>query len=215
MSLDLEQLEAQCTKFITTTAPADAAHDICHIQRVVAATRQLTESEGGDLSITLPAAWLHDCVSVPKNSPDRPIASRLAAKAAMDFLAGLDYPGDKLQAVGHAVEAHSYSAGITPTTLEAQIVQDADRLDALGAIGIARCMIVGGKLDRMLYHEQDPFCDEHTPDDGVYTLDHFYTKLFKLPATMQTHAGREEARQRVIFMHQYLEQLGHEIGHRD
>jgi len=90
-------------------------------------------------------------------------------------------------------------------------VQDADRLDALGAIGIARCFTVGGALDQTLYNPDDPFCNVRAPDDDTYTLDHFYAKLLRLPDTMQTDAGRTEAARRVAFIQQYLDQLQDEI----
>jgi len=90
-------------------------------------------------------------------------------------------------------------------------VQDADRLDSLGAIGIARCLLVGGHLNRPLFDFTDPFCDSREPDDSLYTIDHFYTKLFKLPETMQTEAGREEAQRRAALMQAYLDNLRAEI----
>jgi uncharacterized protein len=97
-------------------------------------------------------------------------------------------------------------------TPEAAVVQDADRLDSLGAIGVARCLLVGGKLDRPLLAPDDPFCDERTPDDGLYTIDHFYTKLLKLPGTMQTAAGRAEAQRRADRMRRWLDELRDEVG---
>jgi uncharacterized protein len=92
------------------------------------------------------------------------------------------------------------------------VVQDADRLDSLGAIGIARCLLVGGHLGRPLCAPEDPFCVERPPDDQLYTIDHFYAKLLKLPATMQTAAGREEAERRADFMRDYLERLRAEMA---
>jgi uncharacterized protein len=159
----------------------------------------------------LPAAWLHDCVAVTKDSPLRAQGSKLAAQAATTFLTGIDYPADLLPAVYHAIEAHSYSADIPPRTLEARVVQDADRLDSLGAIGIARCLLVGGHLQRPLCDSLDPFCEFRDPDDSKFTIDHFYAKLFKLPDTMQTGAGRDEARRRAALMRDYLDNLRAEI----
>ena len=129
----------------------------------------------------------------------------------MQFLATVDYPETLLPEVFHAIEAHSYSANIPTRTLEAAVVQDADRLDSLGAIGIARCLLVGGKLNRPLFHDEDPFCDGREPNDGQYTIDHFYAKLFKLPATMKTDAGRAEAQRRADLMQRYLDDLRKEV----
>ena len=91
-------------------------------------------------------------------------------------------------------------------------MQDADRLDALGAVGIARCIAVGAALGRPIYQAGDPFCTAREPDDAGASVDHFYTKLLKLADTMQTEAGRREARQRSDFMQGYLDQLRSEIG---
>lgn len=209
--MKLDRLQSLCREFIAQSTPADAAHDIAHVKRVVNNALHLSESEKVDKSVTLAAAWLHDCVAVPKDSPLRAQSSRLAAERAVEFLRGIDFPAVRLAAVFHAIEAHSYSAGVTIESPEAAVVQDADRLDSLGAIGVARCLLAGGKLDRPLCHEIDPFCDRREPDDSLYTLDHFYQKLFKLPTTMQTAAGRREADRRAALMQRYLDDLRHEI----
>jgi uncharacterized protein len=208
----LDELQSRCEAFVAGAGAADAAHDLHHTRRVVRNAVQLTAEEGADPHITLPAAWLHDCVAVPKDSPERARGSRLAAEAAIEFLAGLDYPGERLPDVFHAIEAHSFSADIRPRTVEARVVQDADRLDSLGAIGIARCLLVGGHLGRPLLAADDPFCQARPPDDGRYTIDHFYAKLLKLPATMQTAAGRAEAARRADYMRDYLDRLRAEIS---
>jgi len=208
----LLEVQDRCLAFAAESAAADAAHDLSHIKRVLRNTIYLTDLENVNSWVTFPAACLHDCVPVAKDSALRTRGSRLAAEAAMDFLASIDYPGDLIAEVSHAIEAHSYSAGIEPRTAEARVVQDADRLDSLGAIGIARCLLVGGRLDRPLCAPADPFCDERTPDDGRYTLDHFYAKLLKLPATMQTAAGRAEAERRAALMRRYLDDLRAELS---
>lgn len=206
-----QELQSQCLLFAARCAAADPAHDLDHIKRVVKNTSYLSDSEHVNTLITLPAACLHDCVAVPKDSVLRAQASRLAAEAATAFLAGLDYPPGLLPEVFHAIEAHSYSAGVAPRTAEARVVQDADRLDSLGAIGIARCLLVGGRLDRPLCAADDPFCEQRAPDDRRFTIDHFYAKLLKLPATMQTAAGRAEAERRAGIMRRYLDDLRAEI----
>jgi len=201
--------------FVNQSMMADPAHDPSHIRRVVQNALQLAADENADLNVVLPAAWLHDCVIVLKDSPQRPQASRMAAETAVSHLRAIHYPPQYLDAIAHAIEAHSFSAGIPPQTLEAKVVQDADRLDALGAVGMARTFMVGGALGRTLYHAADPFCREREPDDRVSTLDHFYTKLFTLAATMQTAAGRAEAERRTAFMQTFLVQLEKEIVMRD
>ncbi len=192
-------------------AQTDAAHDLEHLRRVVANARRLTAAEGADWAVVLPAAWLHDCVVVPKSSPQRQQASRLAAAQAVAWLQEAGWPHDNLPAIAHAIEAHSFSAGIPAETKEAQIVQDADRLDALGAVGLARTLMLGAEMQRIFYCPVDPFCVTREPDDGVYSLDHVYRKLLTLEATMQTAAGRAEAGQRTEFLRHFLAQLGREI----
>lgn len=209
MKLDL--LENQCKQFLEKTVKEDSAHDLAHVKRVVANAKKILNTESADLEIVIAAAWLHDCVILPKNHPDRKKASQLAAQKAAEFLRETDFPSEKLDSVVHAIEAHSFSAGIKPKTIEAKIVQDADRLDALGAIGIARCFAVGGQLNRPIYNPEDPFCNSREPNDREWNVDHFYVKLFKLPETMNTEGAKREAVQRVDFMKAYLKQLKREI----
>ena len=210
--MNLEQLQASCLEFLSGSMASDPAHDISHVRRVVKNVMYLTDIEQSNSMITVAAAWLHDCVSVAKDSPQRKIASRLAARKAVEFLVGINYPEKWLDAVYHAIEAHSFSANIEVRTLEARIVQDADRLEALGAIGIARCMLTGGSMGTRLYQPDDPFCEHRKPDDRQFTLDHFYCKLFKLAETMQTDAGRAEADRRIKYMQGFMEQLSGEIS---
>ena len=209
--MNLDWLQAQCRGFLSDLDPADAAHDINHIRRVVKNVLYLTDIEGSNSLVTLPSAWLHDCVAVAKDSPLRSQGSRLAAEAATEFLAGISYPDELLPEVFHAIEAHSFSAGIPTHSQEAAIVQDADRLDSLGAIGIARCLLVGGTLRLQLLSPDDPFCDQREPDDSRFTIDHFYAKLFKLPQTMKTEAGKAEALRRARLMQKYLDDLRQEM----
>jgi uncharacterized protein len=209
--MTLDDIQRHCASFLENSEPADGAHDISHVKRVVKNCIYLSEIEEADPWVTLPAAWLHDCVAVAKDSPLRARGSRLAADAAIRYLSELDYPRDRLPEIHHAIEAHSYSAGIETRSLEARVVQDADRLDSLGAIGIARCLLVGGHLNRPLFDANDPFCDRREPDDARYTIDHFYAKLLRLPETMQTEAGRIEAGRRAALMIDYLANLRNEV----
>lgn len=207
----LQDWEPVFQQFLAQQISADAAHDMSHVRRVAVNAMQLAAVTGAEVAVVLPAAWLHDCVVVPKASPQRAQASRLAAAAAGAFLRQQGYGLADVAEIEHAIAAHSFSAGIPPRTLEAQVVQDADRLDALGAIGIARCIQVGTSVARPLYDETDPFCNARQPDDDAAILDHFYVKLLRLADTMQTAAGRAEARRRTAFMTAYLQQLQSEI----
>jgi len=203
--------EPRFRQFVADQPGADPGHGLVHLERVVTTALRLAAEEGARIEVVLAAAWLHDCVHVAKDSPDRARASRLAADHAYRFLESARYPADALPEVRHAIEAHSYSAGIAPRTVEAKVVQDADRLDALGAIGVARCIAVGAALGRPLYETDDPFCRSRAPDDLGASVDHFYTKLLKLAGTMQTGAGRREAERRTAFIRAFIAQLESEI----
>jgi uncharacterized protein len=204
--------EQKFLHFLETETETDAAHDAAHVKRVVTNARQLAVEEKANLAVVLPASWLHDCVTVPKNSAERPQASRLAAQKAGQFLLESGYPAEYIPDIEHAIAAHSFSAQIKPESVEAKVVQDADRLDAIGAIGIARCFAVGGTLQTRLYDPADPFAAARPFDDRANIVDHFYVKLLRLMDSMTTNAGREEAQRRTAFMVQYLDQLRREIG---
>lgn len=208
----LKTLESILTTELELLSSVDAAHDKAHVLRVVKVAKQLAKQEQAQLNITLAAAYLHDCVAVAKNDPRRKQASTLAANKAIEFLSGKQLLLEHHDDIHHAIVAHSFSTDIKPLTLEAKIVQDADRLDALGAIGLTRCIQVGTALGRPLYALDDPFCQNRQPDDTTYTLDHFYIKLLGLADTMQTDAAKIEAVKRIEFMKSYLLQLESEIG---
>lgn len=211
--MHLDQLQGLCLDYLKDVMAADPAHDITHVKRVVQNTLILTKAENGNAAISVPAAWLHDCVSVAKDSPLRKQASQLAAREAVRFLESISYPSGLLPQIYHAIEAHSFSANLPANSLEARIVQDADRLEAVGAIGIARCFLTGGSMGTPLYEPSDPFADSRELDDRRYTLDHFYCKLLGLAETMKTEAGKAEAIKRTEYMRAFLQQLGAEIGH--
>lgn len=127
-------------------ADSDGAHDLKHLQRVWHTAQALLRVHPeADVLIVQAACYLHDLVNLPKNDPQRHTASTQAAQLACRHLEAMCFPAEKLAGVAHAIEAHSFSAGIAPTTIEARIVQDADRLDALGAVGLARLFYTAGR----------------------------------------------------------------------
>ncbi|MBC8996236.1 HD domain-containing protein [Pseudomonas sp. N40(2020)] len=190
----------------------DGAHDLAHLQRVWHNVRTLQAEEGGDLEVLLAAVLLHDCVAIEKNSPLRSQASRLAAEKAWAVLTDLKWPEDKINTVAHAIEAHSFSANITPITLEAKIVQDADRLDSLGMLGVARTFYVAGRMGSALYDPQDPEARHRDYNDTRFCLDHFQTKLLHLADGFQTTAGQRLAQIRHQRLKGFMEQFKEEIG---
>ncbi|EHJ9991459.1 HD domain-containing protein [Vibrio parahaemolyticus] len=207
----LSQFEPLFLEFMQQEMQVDAAHDIEHVKRVVKTAKQLCDEENADIAIVLPAAYLHDCFTYPKDHPNRKQSSAIAAKKAIAYLESIQYPQHYHDAIAHAIEAHSFSANIKPNTLEAQIVQDADRLDALGAIGVTRCIQVSTHFNAQLYNDNDMFAKERELNDKQFTVDHFQTKLFKIVDTMNTESAKLEANKRKAFMQTYLEQLHDEV----
>lgn len=126
--------------------------------------------------VILAACYFHDIVSLPKNHPERRQSSRLAARKTSDILRRdfPDFPPEHIAAVAHAIEAHSFSAEIAPQSMEAKIVQDADRLEALGAIGLARVFAVSGALGVPLFDADDPFADARSS-----TIGHLPSTIFR------------------------------------
>lgn len=211
--IDTSHLEQQLETLILKTHGhyQDPAHDILHLKRVANMAKKLSIQEGGDLAIIIPAAWLHDFVIVSKDSKERHLASTYSAQAAAQYLSQIKYPYDLIDPIKHAIMAHSFSAQIKPKTKEAQIVQDADRLDAIGAIGIARCFSTTGLLKRPFYEPTDPFCEQRCVNDKIYAIDHFYQKLLTIQSSLCTQAAQKEAQQRQQIMHTYLNALKQEI----
>src|ERR1700722_9807637 len=165
---------------------SDGAHDLGHFRRVWKAAAEINQEERwpADELILLAAAYFHDIVSLPKNDPRRGESSLLSAEKAGRLLAEVfpDFPAEKIGGVQHAIHAHSFSAGVVPETPEARILQDADRLEAMGAIGVARVVYVAGQLGAQLFDADDPLAAARGLDDRRFALDHFAVKLLKLPA---------------------------------
>ncbi|MCX8508580.1 MAG: HD domain-containing protein [Rhodobacteraceae bacterium] len=194
-------------------AAADAAHDLAHADRVWQLSAAIAGEEGVPADrVLMASAFLHDLVNLPKDHPDRAQASRRSAKASGPILRALGFSDAESAAVAHAIEAHSFSAGIEPVSIEAKILRDADRLEALGAIGLARCFAVSGALGRALFDGADPFAKGRRLDDRSFAVDHFAVKLLTLPDTMLTVAGRRLAHARAGVLRSYLDQLAEELG---
>lgn len=190
----------------------DGAHDIAHIGRVFANAQRIQATEGGNAEILAAAVLLHDCVAVEKSSPQRSHASRLAAEKACGILGELGWDNVAIGEVAHAILTHSFSASIEPETTEAKILQDSDRLDAIGMIGVARLFYTGGRMGSSLYDPANPKAERRDLDDRTFALEHFPAKLFKLADGFQTATGRALAEERhrrlVLFYDLMLEEIG-------
>ncbi|MDZ7278048.1 phosphohydrolase [Pantoea eucrina] len=191
----------------------DKAHDIAHLRRVWMTAQRIMQGSQADPHVVLTACYFHDVVNLPKNNPERHLASTYAAEETRRILQQdfPDFPADLVDAVAHAVQAHSFSARIAPRTLEAKIVQDADRLESLGAIGLARVFYTAGALGRPLFDSEDPLGKTRELDEVKWTLDHFQTKLLRLPETMQTEKGRALAEHNADFLVHYMAKLCAEL----
>ncbi|MEC5161122.1 uncharacterized protein ACFDR9_004069 [Janthinobacterium sp. CG_23.3] len=201
MDTQLSNWHPRLTALAGGAVGEDGAHDLNHLHRVWRnAAILLEEHRGADALIVLAACYLHDLVNLPKNHPQRHLASRQAARLAQTRLSALGFPVDKLAGVAHAIETHSFSAALTPETIEAKIVQDADRIDALGAVGLARMFYTAGRMGCALAHADDPMALHRELDDRAFSLDHIETKLATLPGKMQTGAGRRLAQARLALL---------------
>lgn len=169
-------------------------HDWHHIERVRSMARFLAQSEKGDSFIIEMAALLHD-VDDPK------ITQSGDSHRVQDFLSRLGLDPATQDTINEIIDSLSFSSnlqGKKETRIEGKIVQDADRLDALGAIGIARTFAYGGRKNRLIY-------DGSTDDQS--SVAHFYQKLFLLKDLMNTNTASKIATERTLFMRQYMEQF--------
>jgi uncharacterized protein len=205
--LELEKLR----EYVKNKIENDTAHDFEHIMRVLKNATTIARKERADVRVITASVLLHDIVSYPKSDPRSKNSSSESAVKARKILKKYDFNQDEIEVIADAIRDHSFSRGVIPQTLEGKILQDADRLDALGAIGIARTFAVGGAENRPFYNNEDPFCKKHSPDDKSWTLDHFYKKLLLLERTMNTKTGKVEARKRIKIMKKFLEELRKEI----
>jgi len=210
MPINLEEIMRKVELLLHYQSPA---HDFEHVQRVYRNAEIISKKEeGADLDIVLAAALLHDLVVYPKGSRRTNHSADESADLAKKILSEYKYyPVEKIEKVVYAIRTHSYSKQLIPSTLEGKILQDADRLDAIGAIGIARTFSVGGSENRSLYDPKDPFCEsDRGLDDTRWTLEIIDIKKF-----MHTKTAKEIAKQRTDFIESFLNQLRNEILYRE
>ncbi len=166
-----------------------SSHDDSHVSRVIRIAKYIAEREGANVDIVVAAAELHDIV---RDAENHAVAS---AKLARKILKNRGFDDEFIEAVAHAIEAHSFSSGIEPRSLEAKVLSDADKLDAIGAIGIARTFMYAGERGRSI-------------ED---TLKHFEEKLLKLKDLMHTETARKIAEERHKFLKEFYERLKREL----
>jgi len=190
----------------------EPAHDFFHVERVMHNAQLVARGERPRESVAVVAALLHELFTLPKNHPDSARAGDLCAGKARELLECEGAPSWLAEPVCSAIRDHSFSKGVVPDSLDARILQDADRLDAIGAIGLARMWATCADMKRPFYSPHDPFCESRTPDDKEWGLDHVYKKLLLIPERLHTQTAKAIAEDRTRFMRSYLEQLKAEIG---
>jgi uncharacterized protein len=197
---------------LARVAGAEPAHDALHVERVMGNARRIAEAEGADVEVAVTAALLHELFNYPKNHPESSRSGDVCAEHAAVMMREHGYAESFIERVAYCIRVHSFSRGIVPETLEGKVLQDADRLDAIGAIGIARLFATSADMKRPFYASEDPFCRARQPDDKQWGIDHFYRKLLRIGDGLHTATARVLAEERMAFMRAYLDQLAREIG---
>lgn len=188
---------------------ASACHRLDHTERVVANALELARYyPEADTHLLETAAWLHDIGRGIERRQDVSHAD-VSAELARELLPALSYTPAQVELISTAVADHRFSTGRVPSSVEGRLLQDADRLDAIGAIGIARAF--SESENRALYHHADPCAEERPLDDHRYILDHFFTKLLTLAETMHTAEARALAATRTEFLRIFVHEFAREL----
>lgn len=185
----------------------DPAHDWAHVLRVASNAEVLCKNEGINSELVLAAVYCHDLVNLAKDHPDRKKASTFSAETAGPILIKSGFNDEEIEIIKKAIIEHSFSKGDKASCIEAAIVQDSDRLDALGSIGILRCAAVNAKMKSKFYDPEDLLAERRNLNDKEFMLDHYFVKLFKLPDLMNTKGAKDLALERVEFMKLFVKQL--------
>jgi uncharacterized protein len=190
----------------------NAGHDITHTLRVRDLCLHISSIEGGDSEILEASALLHDIGRPAELNDPATDHAALSAQLSPGILDRAGFPAQKIPAVVYAIASHRYRSGIKPESLEARILQDADRLDISGAVGAAMTFAYSGAHNRMLYNPQDPLASQREPDGNKYALDHILTKLMLLPGSMHTGSARRMVEERNKFLQTFVNQFFCEIN---
>jgi uncharacterized protein len=190
---------------------AEPAHDFGHVTRVVHNALTIARAEGADAVVCGIAALLHELFHLPKSHPDSANAGDVCAEHARNLLVREKAAPEIVDPVCAAIRDHAFSKGVVPEALESRVLQDADRLDALGAIGLARMWATCADMKRPFYDPSDPFAERREPDDKTWGLDHVYKKLLVVPSKLHLATSREMAEARVTFLRAFVAQLRLEL----
>ncbi|MBC7092365.1 MAG: HD domain-containing protein, partial [Nitrososphaeria archaeon] len=184
-----------------------SGHEYSHSLRVYNLCRILAEGEEVDEFVLEAAALLHDLGREWERRDPSIDHAEKSVELAQEILNKIGFPKEKISQVLYAIKVHRFSKGVKPETIEAKILQDADRIDVCGAIGIATAFAYGGAYGLQLYDIDDPFAENRPLNDKKYCLDHFYTKLLNLDKTLNTKRGKMFARKRKMFLIKFLKEF--------
>lgn len=181
-------------------------HDKYHVERVYNLAVRLAQAEGADLDTVKAAALLHDIARAMEDEGSIDDHASEGAKIARKILKETDFPKNRIDDVIHCIETHRFRNNLTPKSLEAKILQDADRLDIIGAIGIARVFARGGWSNKPIH---DPSVPPKAKYDGKSesSVNHIHEKLLNIKSTMNTETARKMAQDRHKYVEQFLERL--------
>ncbi|MBO3798587.1 MAG: HD domain-containing protein [Thermoproteota archaeon] len=201
MSISIDNLIETIRKEAEKHYSDDPSHDWLHAERVCRMCMRICEKEGGDPKVLVAAALLHD-VGVRYELEQGVDHSEKSVEIAEEILPRIGFPKDKISMVLEAISMHRFRKGVRAVSIESRILQDADRLDAMGAIGVARTFSHGGRRGIPMYSS--------SRDTGS-TVDHFYEKLLKLKNSLNTETARRIAEERHAFMEMFLSRFLKEI----
>ena len=191
---------------------AESAHDFDHVLRVLALAEKLARAEGANLEIVRTAALLHDIARADEDTTGGDHAE-MAAERARAILRARGIAPEKIEAIAHAIQAHRFRTNAPPQTLEAKILFDADKLDSIGAVGIARAYQVSGALNQRLWSEVAPDAlatrQQRNSNHSAYA--EFVVKLSKVRDRLFTASARQIAQERHAYMVDFFARLEKEI----
>jgi uncharacterized protein len=181
-------------------------HDRFHTERVYNLAVRIAEEENADLDVVKAAALLHDIARALEDEGKIDDHASEGAKKARDVLEDVNFPEERIPEVLYCIEVHRFRKGMEAGSLEAKILQDADRLDIIGAIGIARIFTRGGWVNQPIH---DPAIPPKAKYDGrsLTSVNHIYEKILKVKDTLNTNTAKKIAEERHRFVEQFLERL--------
>jgi len=189
----------------------DPSHDFEHIMRVYKNAEKICKTESVNKKLVLISVLLHDIVKKSQSRKSSKSSADLSAEKSLEILKKLNMSKLEINIITEAIRNHSFTKKKISKTIEGKILQDADRLDAIGAVGIARAFCVSGVKNRPFYNPNNPFAKKRTLNDKKWTLDHFFKKLLLLENQMNTKFGKIEARRRTIILKKFIDNLKLEI----